>query len=124
MAEKTPFIQVLPFPFFFFFFGCLFVVKESKYFVSVNVTIAVLIKNHYRFASICKNRPSCCFCFLCELQKQRQVDVRARTRPRFEACVRNKGKQDKCGGWKEKEMLKSTLQRTSSFPRSLFLFAE
>lgn len=36
---------------------------ECKYFVSVNVTIAVLIKNHYLFSPICKNRPSCCFCF-------------------------------------------------------------
>lgn len=82
LKRENTIYSVVPLSFLFFFlFGCLFVVKEYKYFVSVNVTIAVLIKNHYRFASICKkNRPSCCFCFLCELQKQRQVLVRARVR--------------------------------------------
>lgn len=63
------------------------------------------------------------FCVSCR-NKDRCMCVRVWGRARIEACVRNKEKQDKCGGWREKEMLKSTLQRTSSFPRSLFLFAE
>lgn len=85
MAETTRFIQAL-------FFGFLFVVKECKYFVSVNVTIAVLIKNHYRFFPHLQKQAILLLLFLCELQKQRQVPVNARVCAHVEGCVHNKRK--------------------------------
>lgn len=87
IMQETLFI--VPLVSFFFFFAVyllyFFFVGECKYFLSVNVTLAVLIS--LPFCLHLQNRPSCCFCFVWDAEKKRGAQ-KEQSKRQVPVCVR------------------------------------